>query len=140
MIKIDVNIGDTILVGRFKNKAIVVKEIGEDEFGMPTINGRKVVNFRIKSKGKTEMKKSELKQIIREEIKKLKESNLSPNEKKELLKVKERVKKEIPYFRNKEFILWKSGNDYYVQETSNGEPFGHEFKVDFRKKEIVPST
>ena len=64
MIKIDVNIGDTILVGRFKNKAIVVKEIGEDEFGMPTINGRKVVTFRIKEKKKTENKTIKLKSLL----------------------------------------------------------------------------
>ena len=46
-ITIDVNVGDTILGGRFKNKRIKVKDIGKDEHGMPTINGRKVVNFRI---------------------------------------------------------------------------------------------
>ena len=44
---LDVNVGDTILGGRFKNKKIKVKKIGKDEHGMPTINGRKVVNFRI---------------------------------------------------------------------------------------------
>jgi hypothetical protein len=46
-ITIDVSIGDTILGGKFKNKRIKVKEIGKDEHGMPTINGRKVVNFRL---------------------------------------------------------------------------------------------
>jgi len=45
-ITLDVNIGDTILMGKFKNKKIVVKSIGEDEHGMPTINGKKVVTFR----------------------------------------------------------------------------------------------
>jgi hypothetical protein len=45
-IKLDVNVGDTILVGRFKNKKIKVKDIGKDKHGMPTINGRKIVNFR----------------------------------------------------------------------------------------------
>ena len=43
VITIDVEVGDTILTGRFKNKKTVVKSIGKDEFGMPTINGRKVV-------------------------------------------------------------------------------------------------
>lgn len=43
---IDVEIGDTILTGRFKNKKTVVKTIGVDDHGMPTINGRKVVTFR----------------------------------------------------------------------------------------------
>ena len=36
-IKLDVEVGDTILVGRFKNKKMKVKSIGKDEHGMPTI-------------------------------------------------------------------------------------------------------
>jgi co-chaperonin GroES (HSP10) len=36
MIKIDVKVGDTILMGRFKNKKVTVKTIGYDEHGMPT--------------------------------------------------------------------------------------------------------
>ncbi len=46
-IKIPVDVGDTILTGRFKNKKVKVKSIGKDEHGMPTINGKKVVTFRI---------------------------------------------------------------------------------------------
>jgi hypothetical protein len=46
-IKLDVNIGDTVLMGKFKNKKTVVKSIGKDEHGMPTINGKKVATFRI---------------------------------------------------------------------------------------------
>jgi hypothetical protein len=46
-IKLDVEIGDTILMGKFKNKKTVVKSIGKDEHGMPTINGKKVATFRI---------------------------------------------------------------------------------------------
>lgn len=49
-ITIDVKVGDTILTGKFKNKKTVVKDIGKDEHGMPTINGRKVVTFRIHKK------------------------------------------------------------------------------------------
>ena len=49
-IKIGVEVGDTILTGRFKNKKTRVKSIGKDDHGMPTINGRKVVNFRIQDK------------------------------------------------------------------------------------------
>ncbi len=63
MIKIDVKVGDTIKVGRFKNKSIVVKEIGEDDHGMPTINGRSVVTFRKNKAGdmyKTKDKVGEL--------------------------------------------------------------------------------
>jgi len=46
-IKIPVNIGDTILMGRFKNKRVVVKEIGIDNFGQPTINGKPILKIRI---------------------------------------------------------------------------------------------
>jgi hypothetical protein len=46
VITIDANVGDTILTGKFKNKKTVIKSIGTDEHGMPTINGRKVVTFR----------------------------------------------------------------------------------------------
>jgi len=45
-INIDVEVGDTIMTGRFKNKRTVVKSIGKDEHGMPIINGKKVVTFR----------------------------------------------------------------------------------------------
>ena len=49
-IVLDIKPGDVILAGRFKNKKVVVKSIGKDEHGMPTINGKKVVNFRISPK------------------------------------------------------------------------------------------
>jgi hypothetical protein len=46
-ITIPVKVGDTILVGKFKNKKMVIKDIGTDKHGMPTINGRKATTFRI---------------------------------------------------------------------------------------------
>jgi len=49
-INIPVNVGDTILVGKFKNKKMVVKDIGVDDHGMPTINGRKATTFRMGKK------------------------------------------------------------------------------------------
>ena len=45
-INIDVEVGDTIMMGKFKNSPTVVKSIGKDEHGMPTINGKKAVTFR----------------------------------------------------------------------------------------------
>jgi len=45
--KLDIKKGDVILGGRFKNKRIIVKDIGVDENGQPTINGKSVLNFRI---------------------------------------------------------------------------------------------
>lgn len=55
-ITISVEIGDTILTGRFKNKKTLVKTIGTDAHGMPTINGRKVATFRIVKSTKKEGK------------------------------------------------------------------------------------
>lgn len=49
-IKMNVNVGDILLMGKFKNKKVVVKSIGKDEWGMPTINGKKAVTFRIPKK------------------------------------------------------------------------------------------
>jgi hypothetical protein len=49
-IKLNVSVGDQILMGKFKNKKVVVKSIGKDEWGMPTINGKKAVTFRIPKK------------------------------------------------------------------------------------------
>lgn len=46
-IEIDVDPGDTVLMGKFKNKKVKVKDIGTDEHGMPTINGKKATTFRI---------------------------------------------------------------------------------------------
>lgn len=48
MIKLDIEIGDLILTGKFKNKKVIVKDFGTDEKGQPTVNGRKMLNFRIK--------------------------------------------------------------------------------------------
>jgi hypothetical protein len=49
-IKLNVKVGDTLLMGKFKNKKVIVKNIGSDEWGMPTINGKKAVTFRIPKK------------------------------------------------------------------------------------------
>jgi hypothetical protein len=46
-ITLNVKVGDTLLMGKFKNKKVIVKNIGKDEWGMPTINGKKAVTFRI---------------------------------------------------------------------------------------------
>ena len=48
--KLDIKIGDILLGGRYKNKRIVVKEIGVDELGQPTINGSPILKFRIEKK------------------------------------------------------------------------------------------
>lgn len=46
-ITIPINVGDTVLGGKFKNKRIVVKEIGKNEKGDITINGKPLLKYRI---------------------------------------------------------------------------------------------
>lgn len=46
-IDLDIKVGDVLLGGRYKNKRIVVKEIGVDELGQPTVNGKPILKFRI---------------------------------------------------------------------------------------------
>jgi hypothetical protein len=46
-IKLPINVGDEILGGKFKNKKIIVKDIGENEKGDITINGKPLLRFRI---------------------------------------------------------------------------------------------
>ena len=47
MIELDIEVGDIILGGKYKNKRVEVKEIGKDELGQPTINGKSILKFRI---------------------------------------------------------------------------------------------
>jgi len=65
-IPLDIKVGDIILTGRFKNKRQVVKRIGKDKNGQPTINGKSILKFKIEkhlpkkkwsAKSKAELKK-----------------------------------------------------------------------------------
>jgi len=77
MIKLPISIGDTILTGKFRNKKTVVKHIGKNELGLPTVNGKVIVNYRYYTEPepeqvkehKTIMKVSQFKNLIREEVK-----------------------------------------------------------------------
>lgn len=77
MIQLPIEIGDVIRVGRFKNKRVTVKEIGTDEMGLPTINGRGILKIRIEKlmpKKENTMKhltKEGLQKIIKSVIKEL---------------------------------------------------------------------
>jgi hypothetical protein len=54
-----IKVGDTVLMGKWKNKKIKIKRFGKDEHGVPTINGKKALTFRYykpTKKDKEEMK------------------------------------------------------------------------------------
>ena len=46
-INLNIKKGDVILTGRFKNKRTVVKDIGKDKNGHPTINGKSILRFKV---------------------------------------------------------------------------------------------
>lgn len=46
-IRLDIDVGDVVLGGKWKNKRIVVKTIGTDDLGQPTINGQSLLTMRI---------------------------------------------------------------------------------------------
>jgi hypothetical protein len=47
MINVDIEVGDTLLGGRFKNKKILVKKIGKNKKGDITINDKPLLKFRL---------------------------------------------------------------------------------------------
>ena len=75
-IKIPINVGDTILGGRFKNKKVVVKKIGKNAKGDITINGKPLLKFRIAKKENEDIIYSSMKYLkLYEEF-----NNLSTND------------------------------------------------------------
>ncbi len=54
---VPLNVGDIIYTGRFKNKKTTVKTIGIDEYGMPTVNGKRALTFRILPDNNKKIKK-----------------------------------------------------------------------------------
>ena len=46
-VTLNINVGDTLLFGRYKNSPKVVEDIGTDDKGQPTINGMKLLACRI---------------------------------------------------------------------------------------------
>jgi hypothetical protein len=46
-INIPINVGDTILGGRFKNKKTIVKKIGKNAKGDITVNGKPLLKYRL---------------------------------------------------------------------------------------------
>ena len=69
-ISLDLEKGDVILTGRYKNKRKIVKSIGTDEWGQPTVNGKSILKFKIEKK----MPKEKWSAKSREEEKSLREA------------------------------------------------------------------
>ena len=69
-IKLDIEPGDVILTGRFKNKRTVVKKVGTDDLGQPTVNGMKALSFRIEKLMPKDKWSKESKEELEEDSKK----------------------------------------------------------------------
>ncbi|NPV13281.1 MAG: hypothetical protein HPY57_16090 [Ignavibacteria bacterium] len=46
-IKLNIEVGDELRGGRFKNKKIIVKKIGKDDENQPTVNGKTILKYKI---------------------------------------------------------------------------------------------
>lgn len=108
-IEIPIEIGDTILTGKFKNKKVVVKTIGKNEWGLPTINGKNIMNIRLVKEGLAVDFKSD---VITESEHKLKMS--IPKKIKDLHKIfkKEGYKLYIVGGAVRDAILGKNPHDF----------------------------
>ena len=69
-IDLDIKVGDVLLGGKYRNKRIVVKEIGVDELGQPTVNGKPILNFRIEKNLPDEKKSKKTLEAEKEDSKK----------------------------------------------------------------------
>lgn len=69
-ITLDIDKGDLLLGGKFKNKPVVVEEFGTDSLGQPTVNGRTLLTHRINKTLPEDKKKKEagLRQILMDKI------------------------------------------------------------------------
>ena len=98
--KIDLEKGDVILTGKFKNKRRIVKTIGTDDLGQPTINGKPALKFRIEK----EMPKKRWSKKSKEE---LEEEKLQEGL---LLEEENRVPFDIQTPEDLRNILWRINN------------------------------
>jgi hypothetical protein len=106
---IDLEIGDTILTGRFKNKPVVVKAFGTDEKGQPTINGRPALKFRIKKLMANQ--NEQIRNIVKEEI-----LNYLRNKSKASITEIKKSAKSIAVLIKESGILYKAGVKKYGKE------------------------
>ena len=49
-VNLDIEVGDIILTGRYKNKRQVVEALGTDDLGQPTVNNMKLLAIRLEKK------------------------------------------------------------------------------------------
>jgi len=65
-VKLPIKIGDTILMGKFKNKKVVIKKFGTDKNGQPTVNGKNMLTFRIPKLMYKKLSESKVSKVLTE--------------------------------------------------------------------------
>ena len=68
-IELDIKVGDVLLGGKYKNKRVVVKTIGKDALGQPTINGQTLLKMRIEKQLPPEKQSKETRDKAEEVVK-----------------------------------------------------------------------
>lgn len=115
MIKIPIEIGDIVRVGKFKNKRIKVKTIEYDEYGLPLINGRPLLTMRIEklidkqTQTETNMKTAELRKLIREEVEVALKEIDAPMDYSHMKPFKQLIEKELKSLSNLNLMIEKQG-------------------------------
>lgn len=71
-IVLDIKVGDTLLGGRFKNKKVKVKEIGKNEKGDITINGKPLLKFRIMKESVNDRTINLFQRVVNDSLKEMK--------------------------------------------------------------------
>jgi hypothetical protein len=117
VITIDIEPGDTVKTGKFLNKLVVVKEIGKDEHGSPTINGKSILRIRIPKlenpKTESKMKRTELNTLIENTIRKVLKEQEETNNNLSLEQLKEKYP-EIEFTLNPLPKSITNGNIAYI--------------------------
>ena len=120
-IPINVKVGDIILTGRFKNKRTVVKSIGKDKYGHPTINGKSILKFKIEKQLPVKKRSAKTRQELKENIKKI---------------IKERIRQE-----DFEDIMQTAQLAHMGQTRRDGTPYiTHPIAVSAIVKQYYPRT
>ena len=122
-ITIPVEVGDTILGGKFKNKKIIVKDIGKNDKGEVTINGKPLMRFRLTSQEESYQERLSLMVIKLKEISKtnLQDINLIRDNKKELTSLKQVTDFIKKYNLAKEGLCQNLASLYYKANKEKGE-------------------
>ena len=152
-INLPVNIGDTVLMGRFKNKKVTVKDIGKDVHGMPTINGKKAATFRILPKNNLKeniesilnskygveldiYEKNDLIELSKIIVpKSMRGQGIGSKVMKELIEYAKQNKKDIFLTPSNSFGSTKSGLDKFYKSLGFKPNFGK--NRDFRSRELL---